>query len=228
MNKTNIEYLTHTWNPFVGCSGLDCAVRKNCWAYWQAKRAKHRCSLCYRFIPHVHFERFNQPSKVKKPSRIGTCFMSDFFDSNFDGCGVRSQVMIEMLKNPQHTFLVPTKQPQNIDLDERYPDNMWVMVSVNRKKDLWRIDSLRYVDCKIKVISFEPIYEDLGELNLDNIDWVIVGAQTRPEVQPKFSWLASIFDATAEHQIPLFTKNNLKLDRVVQQYPKQTKRGIKQ
>lgn len=225
MNRTNIEYLDYTWNPIVGCSGLGCAVRVGCWAKAQAKRAKHRCSLCYSFVPHVHFERFEQPSQVKKPSRIGTCFMGEFFDSQIAG-NVRASIIIRMLNNPQHTFIILTKQPQNIDLDEVYPSNLWIGVSVNNKKDLWRIDQLRYVQCSARIVSFEPLLEDLGELNLDGIDWVIVGAQTRPNIQPEFSWLATIFDATAKAEIPLFTKNNLKLGRLVQQYPRAFNREV--
>ena len=80
MNKTSIEYLTHTWNPCVGCSGEGCAVRVNCWARAMAKRLKHRCFLCYTFSPHFHPERLEEPLHRKKSSRIGVALMGDLFD----------------------------------------------------------------------------------------------------------------------------------------------------
>jgi len=219
MNRTKIEYLDFTWNPTAGCSGFGCAVGKDCWAYRIAKRNILSCELCRSFVPHVHFERFDEPLKRKKPARIGVSFMGEFFDEEISEW-VRASIKMRMEEAYWHTFFILTKQPQNIDLDEPLPKNLWLGVSVNRKEDLWRIEQLRMTKAKVKALSFEPLYEDLGEINLKDIDWIIVGAQTHPNLQPKFEWLANIFDQTSELQIPLFTKNNLNLKRVVQQFPK--------
>src|SRR3990170_1961058 len=80
MNRTKIEYLNFTWNPIAGCSGIGCAVRKECWARAQSKRRKWRCTLCYVFKPHLHKERLHEPLQRKKSSRIGVTFSGDFFD----------------------------------------------------------------------------------------------------------------------------------------------------
>jgi len=62
MNQTKIEWTDKTWNPAVGCSKRchDEHGKIWCYAYWQAKRQKHRCQQCYEFIPHLHPERLGQ------------------------------------------------------------------------------------------------------------------------------------------------------------------------
>lgn len=210
MNRTKIEYLDLTWNPTAGCEGLGCAVRKKCWARAMAKRQKHRCELCYTFRPHVHFERFDQPFEVKKPSRIGVSFMGDFYDKGI-AYNIRASLYMRMEKASWHTFLILTKQPQNIDLDEGFPRNVWLGVTVNSKEDLWRIDALRLIEAKTKFVSFEPLYGPIcpKKLNLERINWIIIGAQTRPELLPSPLWVNSLIEQAKERHIPIFVKNNI-------------------
>lgn len=210
MNRTRIEYLDYTWNPIVGCSGKGCAVREHCWAKGQAKRRKHDCQDCYDFKPHYHFDRYRQPLKVKKPSRIGVGFMGDIFDSAFS-ITFHTALFCIMIKASWHTFVVLTKQPQNIPKELIVPRNVWLGVSVNCKADLWRIDRLRATSAALKFVSFEPLYEDLGAVDLSGIDWVIVGAQRRPDVQPEWKWLEPLLDEAERVGAPVFLKNNLSL-----------------
>jgi len=210
LNRTRIEYLHYTLNVLVGCYGVGCAVRSNCWAFWQAKRKKHYCNLCYQFIPHIHRERLSEPLKVKKPSRIGLNFMGDTFDSAVHPDW--QQDLLEMIeKCPQHTFIIFTKQPQNIPkwFDIEAPSNLWVLVSVNRKQDLWRIQTLQDKSFSVLGISAEPLYEDLGEIHLEKIRWLIIGAQTRPNLKPKLEWVKSLCYQANNLGIPIFLKNNL-------------------
>ena len=204
MNRTKIEYLDYTWNPIVGCSGLGCAVRMKCWAARQAKRKKRECSACYSFVPHVHWERLEQPLAVKKPSRIGVCFMGEFYDQEIPE-NVRASIAMRMEKASQHTYVIFTKQPQNID--DWVPKNTWICVSVNRLSDVWRIRALinNVPKDTIKGVSFEPLYEDLSGVNLKGIDWIVIGAQTRPTLFPKYDWVLGLM----QKQIPVFLKNNL-------------------
>lgn len=205
MNRTKIEYLHYTWNPIVGCNGLGCAVREKCWAMGQAKRQKHRCDLCYQFVPHVHWNRFEQPLKVKKPSRIGTVFMGEFFSKDVSEW-VRQNLYLIMEKADWHTFIIFTKQPQNIV--EPLPKNVWLAVSINRKNDLWRLQQLKSYDVSVKIVSFEPLYEAI-DCNLEGIDWIIIGAQTRPNLQPKFEWVKSLMDQADSSGCRVFLKDNL-------------------
>lgn len=210
MNKTKIEYLDVTLNYIVGCNGVGCAVRGKCWARVQAKRKKYYCSLCYQFIPHIHRERLQEPSHTKKPYRIGLNFMGDTFDSDVHPDWL--QDILEMVRKcPQHTFIILTKQPQNVPkwFSHEAPENLWVGVSVNQRSDLWRIEELQKTFFTVKIVSFEPLYEDLGKINLQNIGWIIIGAQTRPNLQPEPEWVESLCLQARDLKIPIFLKNNL-------------------
>ncbi|HLE74941.1 MAG TPA: DUF5131 family protein [Candidatus Bathyarchaeia archaeon] len=214
MNRTKIEYLNYTLNVIVGCSGEGCAVRKKCWARAQAKRRKGKCKddRCYRFVPHDHPERLEEPLHVKKPSRIGLNFSGETFDRAFKD---RSYVwfgMCGMMRRAAwHTFVVLTKQPQNIPEDENFPlpPNLWLGVSVNCKKDLWRIDKLREINVAVKFVCFEPLYEDLCPVDLSGIDWIIIGGQTRPKKLPNPRWVSKLVVKARDFGVPVFAKDNL-------------------
>ena len=121
---------------------------------------------------------------------------------------------------PQHTFLFLTKQPQNLIRWSPFPDNCWVGVSATGSLMLGKaIAHLSGIEAKIKYISFEPLLEDIvyeGDvvkvaslLNRTGINWVIIGAQTKPYKPPKIEWVQEIVEAADEAGIPVFLKRNL-------------------
>ena len=56
-----------------------------------------------------------------------------------------------------------------------------------------RIDYLRMVDASIRFLSVEPLLEDLGEVNLTDIHWVIVGGESGHKARPmKPEWVINI------------------------------------
>lgn len=71
----------------------------------------------------------------------------------------------------------------------------------------------------MKFVSFEPLYEDLSFVDLQGIDWIIVGAQTRPNLQPRPEWVGSLALNASKSGIPVFMKNNLP-NHCTQQLPK--------
>lgn len=208
MHPTKIEYLTHCWNFLEGCNGIGCAVRKECWARAMGKRQKNRCFDCYVFRPHIHPERRDEPLHRKKHARIGVSFMGDFFDSGMKR-EWQEEAFTVMEKARQHVFFILTKQPQNIPF--RYlPENVWLGVTINRKGDVWRIDELLHHQAKVHAISFEPYYENLSFVELDHIEWIVIGAQTRPDFQPKSQWVKSLMDRADQNGTAIFLKDNLK------------------
>lgn len=206
MNRTGIEYLDYAWNPIVGCSGEDCAVRDRCWARRQARRQVHRCPECGEFVPHLHLERIHQPRRLHTPSLIGTCFMADIFDRDVNPVW-REFVWNEIALTPWHQYLVLTKHPERASILPL--DNLILGVSVNAKRDLWRINALRGYAGR-KAVSFEPLLEDMGELDLTGIECVIIGAQTCPDVQPRRDWVDRITKCARESGARVVFKDNLK------------------
>ena len=73
------------------------------------------------------------------------------------------------------------------------PDNVWLGVTVEVQSSKKRIDCLRILDAPILFHSCEPLIEDLGELNLENINWVIVGGESGPQPRPmREEWVLNI------------------------------------
>ena len=62
--------------------------------------------------------------------------------------------------------------------------NVWLGVSVEDKARLPRIDVLRTIPAAVRFVSFEPLLEDLGEIELDGINWAITGGESGPGSRP--------------------------------------------
>lgn len=211
-----------TWNPVVGCSGEGCAVYGNCYARRTAKRFKQRCQKCYDFVPHLHPERLIQPANELTPSGIFVCSMADLFDAALSNTA-RGQVLDVVERwGYHHRFILLTKQPQTMLQYNGSRDfhRAWCGTTINRRSDLWRLDYLKQVKAKVRFVSFEPLYEDLGEINLTNIDWLIIGGQTKPTIKPKDEWVLNIIRQKIEGT-PVFLKNNLEWPHNIQQFPEE-------
>ena len=70
---------------------------------------------------------------------------------------------------------------------------------------------LAQIEAKVKYISFEPLLNgvQLYELPIVGLDWVIIGAQTKPYKPPKIEWIEEIVRACDKAGIPVFLKDNL-------------------
>jgi len=115
--------------------------------------------------------------------------------------------------NRHHRFYLLTKQPQNLVKWSPFPDNCWVGVTVcNEPMFQKAMKYLPYVQAKIRFISFEPLLGRIlttpGQLKR-YINWVIIGAQTKPYKPPKIEWVEEIVKAADQAGIPVFIKNNL-------------------
>jgi protein gp37 len=87
-------------------------------------------------------------------------------------------------------------------------ENIWWGVSVeNRKHGLPRVDHLRQAPAKFRFLSIEPLLEDLGEIDLSGITWVIVGGESGPGARPmKREWVVSIRRQCRMQGVPFFFK----------------------
>ena len=169
------------------------------------------------FYPRFWESRIQELAKRNdlKPRGIFVCDMSDLF-----GIGIPDNWqwnVFEVIKhNPQHRFYLLTKQPQNLIKFSPFPPNCWLGVSVTTKEQLRpAIWGLSEVQCNKRFLSFEPLLENVLDQVLpaewdDAINWVIIGAQTKPTVFPKIEWVQEIVEACDKVGVPVFLKNNLK------------------
>ncbi len=94
-----------------------------------------------------------------------------------------------------------------------------------------RIDQLRCAKPAIAFLSVEPLLEDLGEFNLNDIDWVIVGGESGPGARPmREEWVRNVQRQCCASRVPFFfkqwggvrkKKNGRRLDgRTYDEFPK--------
>ena len=217
MNPTSIAWTNYTWNPIVGCSKISPGCL-NCYAEsvsarfnftskaWTAKNAKQNVQ--------IKPNRLHQPSTIKKPSRVFTCSMSDMFHEEVPQSFLY-EIFEVMCKNNQHQFQVLTKRIENAkNFHASWYPNVWLGVSVENRKCLYRIDQLRECPAKVRFLSLEPLLEPLGELDLSGIHWVIVGGESGiPKTSPQFrdmkhAWAREIRDQCVAKGIPFFFKQS--------------------
>lgn len=210
-----IEWTDTTWNPVRGCTKISPGC-KNCYAEAFAERfrgvAGHPYELGFdlRLVPEKVFE----PLTWARSRRVFVNSMSDLFQEGVpDSFVVRC---FEVMKVADwHTYQVLTKRPERMRhfVSTVFPSiqhakHIWLGVSVeDRKHGVPRIKQLQATPAAIRFLSIEPLLEDLGYLDLDGIDWVIVGGESGHGARPlKENWIHSILHQCRSRKIPFFFK----------------------
>ncbi len=79
--------------------------------------------------------------------------------------------------------------------------------SVENEDVAERIDFLRKTKAKVKFLSLEPLIGALKDLNLQNIDWVIVGGESGHRPRPmKAEWVVDIQEQCKNADVAFFFK----------------------
>jgi protein gp37 len=86
--------------------------------------------------------------------------------------------------------------------------HIWWGVSVeNRKHGLPRVDRLRKSPAQVRFLSVEPLLEHLGPINLEGINWVIVGGESGPGARPMdIYWVRNIHTQCRRAGVAFFFK----------------------
>jgi protein gp37 len=94
-----------------------------------------------------------------------------------------------------------------VDQAIEWPANLWLGVSVEDADYLHRIQQLKRTHAKIKFLSLEPLLGPLPGLNLQGIDWVIVGGESGPGARAIVKdWVVDIRDQCVSTGVPFFFK----------------------
>ena len=211
MRKSKIEWTEQTWNPSAGCTKISSGC-KNCYAETMAIRLKGRGTVGYengfKFNPVP--SRLNDPLKRKKATVFFVNSMSDIFHENMPEEYLDR--IFEVIENtPHHTYQILTKRADRMYeyfSKKPVPSNVWLGVTVeNKQQGLPRIDKLRHLKAKVLFLSVEPLLEDLGAMNLTNIDWVIVGGESGHKARPMDKeWVINIKQQCEAEGIAFFFK----------------------
>lgn len=182
MANSTIEWTDMTWNPTTGCSKVSAGC-KFCYAEIMTRRLKAMGQEKYKdgFKKlKTHPDSLQVPYTWKRPKIVFVNSMSDLFHKDLPSKFIKD-VFEVMNDNPQHIFQVLTKRPERLlELNEElnWTPNIWMGVSVEDQRVAGRIDFLRKTSAVIKFLSLEPLIGPLKNLNLENIDWVIVGGES--------------------------------------------------
>jgi protein gp37 len=232
MNKTKIEWCTHTFNPVTGCL-------HGC-PYCYAKRIAERFSKYdqheiyahtrldklgypmlnepetvvqdgktlidpypFGFYPTFHRYRLDEPAKMKKPARIFVVSMGDLF-----GAWVPDSWILEVFeackKAPQHKYMFLTKNPK------RYAE-------LAEKGLLPSLDNFWYGQTCTKgeveaflgpyhqFLSAEPLQ---GMVSHAGFEWVIIGAESGNRKERYLPRKKDIF-MTIQYDCTTFMKDSL-------------------
>ncbi len=236
MHKTKIEWTDYTWNPIKGICPVGCWY---CYARKMYKRFGWNPEVrldgelfgsCQdAFAPNIKI--YEMLDRIKPGSKIFICSTCELFHPKIHK-EWRDAIFQAIKENPQYTFQILTKFPQNID--RPMPDNVWLGVTVTKEDELDRLMYLSSVQAKnrnkakIRFVSFEPLLEHIQwggyRVEFSSLDWIIVGQLTGHGklYEPFPFWISQIKIYAGHYGIPLFMKNNLKKiwgDPLIQEFP---------
>jgi protein gp37 len=207
---SSIEWTGSTWNPVTGCVKISAGCL-NCYAERMAKRlqAMGQPNYAAGFELALHKHMVNLPLVWKKPQTIFVNSMSDLFLKEIPR-EFLLKIFDVMHQAHWHTFQVLTKRSdrlQELSPQLQWPANIWMGVTVENKDYIHRIDHLRKSGAYLKFLSIEPLLGPLPKINLEGIDWVIVGGESGPGARPMDpKWVLDIRDQCNKARVPFFFK----------------------
>jgi protein gp37 len=208
--SSKIEWTEATWNPVTGCTKISEGCRY-CYAEKLALRLKAMKNPRYLngFDITLHYDVLGEPLKWHKPKMIFVNSMSDLFHENVPISFIERAFEIMRIAN-HHKFQILTKRSERLlEIAPllKWPDNLWMGVTVEIEELTYRISHLKQTPAKIKFISFEPLLSNITKLNLKGIDWVIVGGESGPKSRiMEKEWVTNIKDHALNNDVAFFFK----------------------
>lgn len=213
MAKTKIECTDESWNPVTGCDRIsegcqNCYALRDCARYsHNGRQPKYRQGV--EVDCHEDERILDYPKRTGKSRKIFVNSMSDLFHKKVPLEYIQ-KIFDIMKQNDHHRYLILTKRHQRLlELhgELEWMDHVWMGVTVENEKWTERIDFLRQTGAKRKFVSFEPLLGPIPDLNLEGIDWAIVGGEATDDPRPlKPEWVEIIRDQCAKAGVPFFFK----------------------
>lgn len=208
--SSKIEWTEATWNPVTGCTKISEGCRY-CYAEKLALRLKAMNNPRYLngFDITLHYDVLGEPLKWHKPKMIFVNSMSDLFHDRVPISFIEKVFGIIRIAN-HHNFQILTKRSERllqIAPFLKWPDNLWMGVTVEMEEFTYRISHLKQTPAKVKFISFEPLLSNINNIDLKGIDWVIVGGESGPKSRiMEKEWVINIKDHAFNNDVAFFFK----------------------
>lgn len=247
---TTIEWTDETWNPVTGCDRISpgCA---HCYAkalhdmrhqaFLNGVKMPPQYSVPFETVQ-CHPERLEIPRHWRSPRLCFINSMADLFHEEVPFEFVAG-VLYTVSSTRHVTYQALTKRADRMlefflsDYWKLYGTtlrwslpNFWPGVSVESKRYLPRLDALRQVPAPVRMVSFEPLLEDLGTVNLDGIGWAILGFESGRKARPgHIAWIRSLIEQCDAAGVPVFVKQTGRYpvdwsDFIDKHWPRRTRR----
>lgn len=212
--NSTIEWTNGTWNPVTGCTKVSPGC-DHCYA--------ERLSERFRGVEGHPFEtgfdltlrhaRLEQPLGWRRPQLIFVNSMSDLFHKDIPTKYIH-RVFDTMERADWHTYQVLTKRSSLMRrfVRERYPNgnapsHIWLGVSIENEAALTRLRHLKETNASVRFVSFEPLLGAIGNVNLEDIHWVIAGGESGPGARPvEPDWVRELRDQCESQHVAFFFK----------------------
>jgi protein gp37 len=210
MSKSTIEWTQVTWNPVTGCDKVSKGC-KFCYAEIMSKRLQAMGIEKYKdnFKVREHPKTLLEPHLWSKPRLVFVNSMSDLFHKEVTTTYIKDVFKV-MNDTPQHTYQVLTKRAERLlelSPELNWTPNIWMGVSVEDSHVLERVEYLKETGAHIKFLSMEPLLGSVDDLNVNGIDWIIVGGESGPKSRPmKIEWVELIHEKCKTVGVPFFFK----------------------
>jgi protein gp37 len=243
--NSHIEWTDATWNPVRGCTKISPGC-KHCYAETFAERFRGVKGHPYEqgFDPRLIPEKLAEPLRWRQPKMIFVNSMSDLFH-DFVPDDYIVDVATVMAKANWHTYQVLTKRSERLcsllnsklKFAAQQPHIWWGVSVEDKKYGVPRIANLQKAKAAVRFLSVEPLLENLGELNLREIDWMIVGGESGAGARPmQEDWVLSLRNQCRKNQVAFFFKQwggvrKVKAGRSLQgktydEFPKRTEHPV--
>lgn len=213
--ESSIEWTDATWNPVRGCTKISPGCT-HCYAETFAERFRgvpghpYEFGFDLRLVP----GKLEEPLRWTRPRFIFVNSMSDLFHKDVPATYIENACEV-MARADWHVYQLLTKRSSRLremssgSLERFAPlRHIWWGVSVeDRKHGIPRIEDLRNAPVSVRFLSIEPLLEDLGEISLQGIDWVIVGGESgrgARTMQPE--WVRAVRDQCTAAGVAFFFK----------------------
>jgi protein gp37 len=223
MAESQIEWTDATWNPVVGCAIVSGGCT-NCYAMAMARRLEAMGVEKYVGLTRASGGRYvwtgrartdeqalEIPLSWRKPRKIFVNSMSDLFHEDIPDRFIEA-VWDVMRRTPRHSYQILTKRPERMveiisGMAQPVLENVWLGTSVENRAVADRIAVLARVPAAVRFISFEPLIGPVGSVDMQGIDWAIVGGESGRGARPiSEDWIDEIHRQCAHQGVAFFFK----------------------
>lgn len=140
----------------------------------------------------------------------------------------KEQVFEKAAQTPHSQYLFLTKRPERLHIKTEL-ENLWFGVTVTCAAERERIEILRRnVKAKHYHVTFEPLSDGVGEVDLSGIGWAVLGTETgscKGKIPSEKEWIEGLYTQARAQGVPVFMKEALEGiipgGQMIQEFPKE-------